>query len=186
MAVIEDIVRPNKAVAPTARDNRRILLMSVVVVVLLALLAGLTLFFVHNHRSGNPVPADVQSAVNFPIYYPRQSNLPAGYTLDTTTIRLAQPGVVIYSVRKGGQQMVFSEEETPDGSVIDKFTSSYIPLHNTITTDLGKAAIGAAGQGAHLQTVVSLPIAKGPWLIITAPANTKQSEVKQILQSLVK
>jgi hypothetical protein len=183
MAVTEDIVRPTTMATSTRRNNRRILVTSVTVVILLA---GLTLFFIHNHRSGKPVPPEVQRAVNFPIYYPRQSDLPAGYTLDTTTIRLAQQGVVIYSVKKGGQQLVFSEEETPDGNIIDKFTSSYIPLHNTITTDLGKAAIGAAGQGANLQTIVSLPISKGPWLIVTAPANTKQSEMKQILQSLVK
>jgi hypothetical protein len=93
---------------------------------------------------------------------------------------------VVYAIQKGSQQLVFSEEETPGGNVVDKFTSSYIPLHNTITTDLGKAAVGAAGQGANLQTIVSLPITKGPWLIITAPADTKQSDVQQILQALTK
>lgn len=149
------------------------------------LLAGLiTLFVQHRMADATPVPADVRSEVNFPVYYPRQSKLPAGYSLDNTSFHLAQPGVVVFAVRTGSQQLVFSEEEAPGGNIIEKFTTSYIPLHNTISTTFGKAAIGAAGQGAHLQTIVSLPIAKGPWLIITAPTGTKQSDMQQILQSL--
>lgn len=149
-------------------------------------MAGGITFFVQRMANGSPVSSDVQKAVTFPVYYPRQSKLPVGYQLDDTSFRLADTGVVIYSVQVRGQQLVFSEQQTPEGSVIDKFTSSYIPLHNTITTDRGKAAIGAAGQGSNLKTIVSLPITHGPWLIITAPANTKQSDVQQILQSLTK
>jgi hypothetical protein len=183
MAVIEDIIRPVPAAAPKRRLSRKFLISGAVVFVLLAVL---TIFFVHHLRSDSPVPAEIRGAVSFAVYYPEQSKLPAGYSLDTTSFRLAQPGVVVYSVKTGSQQLIFSEEQTPGGNVVDKFTSSYIPLHNPITTDLGKAAMGAAGQGANLQTIVSLPITKGPWLIITAPANTKQSDMQQILQSLTK
>jgi hypothetical protein len=154
--------------------------------VVVVLLLGLIIFIQHRITAGSPVPTEIKKTVSFPIYYPEQSKLPPGYSLDNTSFRFAQPGVVVYAIQKGSQQLVFSEEETPGGNVVDKFTSSYIPLHNTITTDLGKAAVGAAGQGANLQTIVSLPITKGPWLIITAPADTKQSDVQQILQALTK
>ena len=134
----------------------------------------------------SPVPSDIRRNAGFRVYYPEQGRLPSGYSLDMASFRLAQPGVVIFSLQVGTQRLIFSEEQTPDTSVMDKFTSSYIPLHTEIATALGKAEMGAAGQGAQLQTVVSLPISKGPWLIMTAPANTKQSDVQRILQSLVK
>jgi hypothetical protein len=183
MAVITDPVSPAKAAPPKRRLNHPMIVLGAVLVILLL---GLIIFIQHRITAGSPVPTEIKKAVSFPVYYPEQSKLPPGYSLDSTSFRFAQPGVVVFAVQKGGQQLVFSEEETPGGNVVDKFTSSYIPLHNTITTDLGKAAIGAAGQGSNLQTIVSLPIAKGPWLIITAPAATKQADMQQILQSLAK
>jgi hypothetical protein len=152
---------------------------------LLVLFVGVTIFVQQQISADGPVPSDVSKAVNFSVYYPNQSKLPAGYTLDDASFRLADTNVIVYSVRKNGEQLVFSETQTPDTSIVDKFTSSYIPLHNTISTKLGKAAMGAAGQGTNLKTIVSLPISNGPWLIVTAPANTKQSDMRQILQSLV-
>jgi hypothetical protein len=183
MAVSTDPVTPVVANRSKWRLPRPLLLTGVLIVILLA---GVITFFVQHMANGSPVSSDVQKAVTFPVYYPRQSKMPAGYGLDSTSFRLADTGVVIYSVEKGDQQLIFSEQQTPEATIIDKFISSYIPLHNTITTDLGKAAMGAAGQGSNLKTIVSLPIAKGPWLIITAPANTKQSDVQQILQALTK
>jgi len=183
MAVTRDPTPPVKATNSKWRLPRPLLLTGLVIVILLA---GIITFFVQRMADGSPVASDVQKSVSFPVYYPRQSKLPAGYSLDQSSFQLAQEGVVVYAVEKGSQKLVFSEEETPDASIMDKFTSSYIPLHNTITTPLGKAAFGAAGQGDNLQTIVSMPITKGPWLIITAPAGTKQSDIQQILQSLTK
>jgi hypothetical protein len=183
MGVITDQVPKGKTAAPKRRLRRPVFLMGAVVVILLL---GLIIFIQHRIKADSSVPVEIQKAASFPIYYPEQAKLPSGYSLDNTSFRFAQPGVVVYALQKGSQQLVFSEEETPDGDVVNKFTSSYIPLHNTITTGLGKAAIGAAGQGSNLQTIVSLPITDGPWLIITAPAGSKQSDMQQILQSLVK
>jgi hypothetical protein len=183
MAVSTDQVPPVQANRTNRWSHRPLLITGALLIVLLA--GGIT-FFVHRMAGSSPVSTDVQGAVTFPVYYPQQSKMPAGYSLDRTSFRLAQSGVVVFAVVKGSQQLVFSEEETPGDNIVDKFTSSYIPLHNTITTDLGKAAIGAAGQGSNLKTVVSLPITKGPWLIVTAPADTKQSDMQQILQSLTK
>src|SRR5882724_6239465 len=33
----------------------------------------------------NPVPVSIQHKVNFPVYYPVQSKLPASYTLNTSS-----------------------------------------------------------------------------------------------------
>lgn len=183
MVGINQVAPPAQTAVPTRRHVGR----RIVIATGIFIFAAAAFIFIHQVTATNsPVPAELHKDVSFPIYYPEQSKLPTGYNLDTSSFRLAQPGVLIYSVDVGSQRLVFSEEEAPDANIIDKFVSSYIPLHNTISTDLGKASIGAAGQGANLQTVVSLPITNGPWMIITAPANTKQSDIQQILQSIAK
>lgn len=181
-----DIAPPAKTLPSRRRLSRRNLIVGGGVVVLL-LAVGLGVFFRYGRTMANPVPAPVRKAVTFPIYYPRQQKLPAGYSLDTTSFHLAQPGVVIYSVAyQGGQRLLFSEEQKPDSSVTDKFTSSYIPLHTGVKTGLGEAQLGAYGTGKNLRTVISLPINGGPWLILTAPPATSHDDLLQIIGSLAK
>lgn len=145
--------------------------------------------YVYRYYAGShgPVPKSIRSAVSFPVYYPEQQRLPAGYRLDPGSFRLAGEGVLLFSVSSSrGGQLIFSEEASPGQDVINKFNTSAIPLHTPLSTTLGQADVGAYGSGAKLQTIVSLPIGHGPWLIITAPANTDQNSLKQILQSLTR
>lgn len=186
MALIMDIAPPTKASPSRRRFSRRNLIIGGGVVVILVAV-GLGAFFRYGRASSSPVPAQVRKAVTFPIYYPEQQKLPAGYTLDMASFHLAQPGVVIYSVmNQGGQRLLFSEEQKPDSSVIDKFTSSYIPLHTGLKTSLGEAQLGAYGTGKNLRTVISLPINRGPWLILTAPPASSHDDLLQVIRSLVK
>lgn len=183
MALIMDIAPP-RALPPRRRLSRPALAVAGIMVVLL--LAGLV-FLWRPTATTSPVPLQVREAVAFQIYYPKQQKLPSGYSLDTTSFHLAQPGVVIYSVvYHGNQRLVFSEEQTPDSSIIDKFTKSYIPLHTALKTDLGQAEFGAYGTGKTLRTVVSLPINKGPWLILTAPPASSHDDLVQIIKALTK
>lgn len=135
--------------------------------------------------SPSPVPPKVRNGVAFPVYYPAAAQLPPGYTLQSSSFRLAQDGVVVYSIgHSGGQALAVSEETQPAGTAMADFVKNYIPLHATITTSLGQAQIGVYGQAPNLRTVLSLPITKGPWLIITAPAGISQSDLKRIVQAL--
>lgn len=133
----------------------------------------------------SPVPASIRGAVSFPVFYPDQRKLPPGYTLDSSSFRQAQAGVIIYSVlHKNNQRVSFSEQEQPAGSVIEDFTKKYMPIHVSMGTDLGQAEIGAYGKPPNMRTLASLPINHGPWLIATAPSSISQNDMKQIIQSL--
>lgn len=167
-----------------ARGRRpsKYLLMITTCGVLAILVAGIFLL----PASTSPVPAKVRSAVNFHIYYPNQKQLPSGFTLDQESFKLAQPGVVLFSVKQsGGGKLIFSEEAQPDPSIIDKFNTAYIPLHTTLTVALGQAEIGTYGNGPNLRTIASLPAHKGPWIIITAPSHTDSNDLRTILESMV-
>jgi hypothetical protein len=135
--------------------------------------------------SPSPVPAKIRSAVDFHVYYPKQKQLPSGFSLDQKSFKVVQPGVVLFSVKRpDGKKFIFSEEAQPAASIIDKFNTDYIPLHTTLSVALGHAEVGTYGNGANLRTIASLPVHKGPWIIITAPADAKKNDLSSLLNSL--
>jgi hypothetical protein len=155
------------------------------VIIVFAVIGGAGLAWRLAGATGSPVPAGLRSSAGFPIYYPDQGHLPDGYTLDTTSFQKADGGAIIYAIKNSsGGNLIASEVAQPGGNVIDDFTKNSIPLHSTVDTSLGKAQIGAYGSPPNLRSIVSLPINHGPWLIITAPANTPQTDLKQITLSL--
>lgn len=160
------------------------------VLVLLCALAvvGLTIG-VHDMLGGHTslVPKNIRNSIDFPVYYPDIKKLPHGYSLDTKSFRLAQPGVVLFAVTyDDGKDITFSEQQQPSSNDINKFVSSYIPINTTLQLALGQAKIGAYGSAPNIRTVVSLPIHNGPWLIITAPSNVSHDDLAKALQSLTK
>jgi hypothetical protein len=135
----------------------------------------------------NPVPRNLRQSVSFPVYYPDEHKLPKGFVLNESSFKTAQKGVIIFSIgQAGGQRLIISEEARPSDSTINDFIKNYTPLHSTVSTKLGQAQFGAFGNPPNIRTIVSLPINKGPWLIITAPTTISQDDIKQILQSLKK
>lgn len=150
------------------------------------LLIVVAVMLILHGRGGSPVPPAVRQAAGFTVYYPDPAKLPPGYELDRSSFRQADPGVIVYSVTRDGQRLAVSEEAQPGGSAISDFLKNYIPLHTTFNAKLGQAQIGAYGSHPNLRTVVSLPITKGPWLIMTAPDGTSQADLKQIIQALRK
>jgi hypothetical protein len=133
------------------------------------------------------VPAEVRKAVQFSVYYPKPNNLPRGFTLNEKTFKLADDGVVVFSVTYGNSQdIVFSEQAKPADEVIEQFIGSTIPVHNQVNTLRGQATIGVSNYGSQQKTIISLPINNGPWLIVTAPADINQDNLRQILQELTK
>jgi hypothetical protein len=156
------------------------LLISVLVVGLLS--AGIFLF---SARAGTgPVPATIRNSVDFPVYYPASDHLPEGYTLDTNSFKLAETGVVVFSVLHSSGQLQFSEQQQPAQSVIRDFVKTYIPLHTSLKTSDGQAEIGSFGTGQNLRTVVSLPINNGPWLILTLPPSVSQKDLTTVVKAL--
>jgi hypothetical protein len=158
-----------------AFSKRLLLIVAAAVVVGLYALVGST----------SAVPKKIQQAVPFSVYYPAQ--LPPGYVLDMTSFRLPDQGVVLFTVTYGkGKDIIFSEQQQPSRSDIDKFVSNYIPLNTALQFAIGQANVGAYSTAPSIRTVVSLPIHNGPWLIITAPSEVSRSDMVKILESLSK
>jgi len=170
-------------------SKRRALSKRFVLVLICALIAVGLAIGVHDIFGGHTslVPKNVRNSVDFPVYYPDIKRLPTGYSLDTKSFRLAQPGVVLFAVTyDDGKNITFSEERQPSNIDINKFVSSYIPINTTLQLALGQAKIGAYGSAPNIRTVVSLPIHDGPWLIITAPSNVNHDDLAKAMQSLTK
>lgn len=149
------------------------------------LIAGLFVGWYQRASHVSLVPKNIQKSVDFPIYYPE--SLPAGYNLDTQSFRLAEAGVVLFAVTYDkGKDIVFSEQQQPSASEMDKFISSYVPLNSALQFPLGQAKVGAYGSAPNIRTVVSLPVRNGPWLIATAPSEVSHDDLVKILTSLTK
>jgi hypothetical protein len=165
------------------KKSKKVILNSVLgVLVLIAIGLGIWLFL---HRGASPVPKNIKSAVSFPIYYPDQKKLPDGYTLDINSFKNPVKDGVAYLVRYGaGKKLVFSLQNKPLSADLQQFNSNFIPLHNELRTDIGTAEIGAYNAKGSLQTLISLPTNESTWIIITAPPDVNQDQLKHILKSI--
>ena len=128
----------------------------------------------------DPVPTSVRRSVSFNIYYPVQSRLPAGYILNTSSFTSNKLAVVYEVSAPNQQKLVFSLQQKPSTTDLQVFNSKYLPLHLTVTTGVGVAAIGVLNQ----KTLVSLPTNSNAWILITAPINTNQDQLSQVLNAL--
>ena len=140
-------------------------------------------------RNSSPVPRNIQSKVDFPIYYPDQKKLPTGYRLNPDSFKAPQANGVVYEVDYGnGKRMVFSVQPKPSDNALQTFNSSYIPLRTDYQTPSGTAEIGAYNDNGKIttETLVSLPTNDKTWLLITAPYDINQAQLKQVLSSLKK
>ncbi len=138
-------------------------------------------------NSISPVPKSISNAVNYPVYYPDQSRLPEGYQLDKRSIELVGPKVVILAIKYADNKMiVFNEQDNPGASVINQYAANYIPIHTSFWTPIGNAILGAYNDGHSIKSVVSLPVNNGPWIIVTAPSNINQTNLKEAIDSLTK
>jgi hypothetical protein len=132
------------------------------------------------------VPKAIAAGVNFPIFYPLQSKLPVGYTLNRNSFKRPIQNGVTYTVSNSmGQQLVFSLQQKPSANDLQNFQTNYIPLHNIFLTSNGQALLGAYNTKTNTETLVSLPIDNAnTWIVLTAPYNINQSQLHQVLNSL--
>lgn len=127
------------------------------------------------------VPDSITRSVNFPVYYPDPAKLPSGYTLNRSSFSNPVKNGVYYSASYGnGKKIAFSVQAKPSDSELASFKSSYIPLRIEYGTSVGQAEIGAYQN----KTLVSLPILNGPWIVITAPPDINQEDLKSILSAM--
>lgn len=183
----KQLVKPEVAVKPSYEKPAKRLLLSYGTAIILTLIIPVGIWKYQNTKQKNApvtmslIPAAVTKSVNYKIYYPEQSKLPSGYTFNQDSISSPVKNGVAYSVNyHENKKIVFSLQPKPSDSELQSFKSNYIPLRNEVLTKLGRADIGAYNQ----QTLVSLPLNEGPWIVVTAPSDINQDELKQVLNSL--
>jgi hypothetical protein len=130
-------------------------------------------------RSNSPVPQSVQRQVAFPVYYPKKTGLPAGYSIDQTSFSATKQAVV-YTVSNGSQKVAFSVQALPNTTALNHFYQTEIPLHKTYNEPAGVATVGIIQN----QNIVSLPTSKGAWVLITAPLSFNQATLLKIVTSV--
>lgn len=177
-------------VAGINKKRLRLWQVALIVFIFLGLGDGVYVKFVHKTASPtvvytSPVPKAISQAVSFPIYYPDSSKLPPGYRLSTASFTKPVNNGVSYSVvYDSGKKLVFSIQKKPSDNELESFKSNYIPLRIDYETPIGTAEIGAYNNHGDIQTLVSLPTKLDAWIIVTAPYDTNQDKLKQVLKSL--
>ena len=158
-----------------------------IVLLAIILIGALGIYFYHHSSATkqvavNPVPINIRGKVKFDVYFPVQSKLPNGYSLDINSFT-ANNVAVIYSVDfKSNIKLTFSIQQKPSPSDIQLFYSKYLPLHLIVNTPIGIGSIGVIGS----QTVASLPTNTNSWVLITGPKNTNTNDLINILKSMKK
>ena len=148
---------------------------------LIIVLAGLV-FIYYRNKEQNPIPLGIRQNTPFPIYYPDPKKMPPDYKLDINSLSSRQ-GVVVYAINyKSTKKLVISEEPKLAAADLQYFYAHHLPLHTTLSTSIGTATIGAIGS----QSVTSLPTNDNTWLLITAPSNINESQLKELILSLKK
>jgi hypothetical protein len=165
-------------------DKKVWLSVALIVLVLAGALAGAVVLSQQPKKTRgpiSPVPASISHAVNFKVYYPDQSKLPVGYIFDKNSFANPVKNGISYSVNYGnGSKIVFSLQTKPSDNELQTFNGNFIPLRIDIQTPLGQAESGVYRE----KTLASLPITNGPWVVVTAPKDINQQQLKQILSSL--
>jgi hypothetical protein len=173
--LITDDQRPAKRRVKRKKARRLWLIFPVLCLILAAGAAG----WYYKNRPTDPVPKNIKAAVSFPIYYPDQTKLPAGYSLDLFSFSTGQ-GAVIYKVNYDTHKLIFTVQKKPSDAEISAFYKSNMPLHIDEKTDIGTAAIGVLNN----QMVASLPTNSNAWILVTATKDADQNKLKQVLHSL--
>ncbi len=170
--------------ARPSRINSKMIIVAVLVV-MIAVLGSWRVFVFEQKPSAaiqNPsvLPASVRSQVNFPIPYPEQKKLPAGYTLNLSSFS-ATDQVVVYSIAYDqDKRIAITVQKKPSDDELKAFYANQIPIRNEVKVPAGMAAIGVIND----QTFASLPTQEDAWLLITAPKDIDQNNLKRVLQAM--
>jgi hypothetical protein len=186
------------APAPSRPVKGRFAMVQIVAgsIALIAILAAAIFFgtqYQKNHYSpaARAVAAAKKSGnIDFPVYYPEEAKMASGYTFDLSSIKQPQEGILLYEVDYStGKKIIITEQKRPSDSEIQNFYANFIPIRVKMSTKFGTAEVGAhsINSKGSPKTVVSLPMndsTAGPWLLITAPYDVNQDQLRQVLNSL--
>lgn len=127
----------------------------------------------------SPFSAEVTEKAGFPLYYP--TKLPAGYKIETDSVRQPEEGVVIYAITTDdGKRFNINLQKKPAGLNLD-------PLYNALTeiketdTKFGKVKTGTSGEGMQITNILT----DQSWIIINSSKDTlTQEDLVKLVNSL--
>jgi flagellar basal body-associated protein FliL len=175
--------------AQKARGQKKIIFIILCTALLITLAVCVSIFLRSTPKpkaaNTSPVPSAISQAVSFPVYYPNPEKLPSGYYLDKDSFKNPVKNGVAYSVSYGGnKKIVFSAQQKPSDNELQAFNSSYIPLRTDYQTKAGQAEIGAYNNHGTIETLVSLSTNSSTWLVVTAPYDINQDQLKKVLSAI--
>jgi hypothetical protein len=147
--------------------------------IVLCLIIGGILVWNTNHVT-SLVPPSVSHQVHFDIYYPDPTRLPSGYSLDAQSFT-ANHTTVLYKIHHGDQELIVTLQQKPSTLAIQTFYHVHMPLTITVPTKVGTASLGVLNN----ETVVSLPTNTNTWLLMTAPLNADEAQIRRVIQAMI-
>lgn len=122
-------------------------------------------------------PADLRSAVSFPLYFP--SELPGGFRVDQEPARFGA-GVVTFSISYGkDSKLVVSEQKKPSDFDFGKFYKEKFEVRRQTDVTGGQLAIGKLNN----QTACSL-LTDQTWIIANAPSGINDDMLTDLCEHL--
>lgn len=129
--------------------------------------------------TSDPFSAKVISSLSFGLYYPK--HLPAGYTLDRSSITEPQTGVVVITLKNSnGEKIYMSEEQRPTSFDFGGYYGNFTDLQEK-TIGSGTIAVGYINNG---QTLVGSFALNNTWVLLNTSARLPSSQFTQMLSSL--
>jgi hypothetical protein len=158
-------------------SKRRIITFVLIAICIIASAITVTIIRDRQHTNSTPFSIETRQAVDFPLYYP--TNLPAGFTLDKTSISSTDE-VVLYNLKAPGDAIInVSVQKRPEGANLEAFYAQELSDVHSIPTTHGVVKIGKRGQSIFASLVTDTS-----WIIGTAKDGTLQEPVREVFTSL--
>ena len=171
----QPVARPHQV----PRKKRRLLKKVLLLCLFLGVLGGSAVWAYPKYAHPNPFPADIKTTDAVDLFYP--SKLPAGYSVDKSTMQLGN-NKLTYNAVNDGKKLVFTDQKTSSAPSLQSFTSQYLKNSQTFDTYYGAAVVGK-NQDRYLGVLV----ADNSWLIVsTNSTQVTPDQIKFALQNLKK
>jgi len=144
--------------SPAKKRSKKFLKLLIILVLLAGLIGG-GLYAYPKYVKANPFTPDIQTNADFSLFYP--TKLPAGYTIDKSTIKLTN-GVVIYAAANGDLRIIFTIQKTPPSFDFNTFYSQALSNSQQFATPYGQVVIGKS-KDRYLGSLVS----GSTWVIVS-------------------
>jgi hypothetical protein len=163
--------------ADTVKNSKkklRIIRKSVLILIPILIVGAVFLF---THQKSAPIPKNIQSAVNFTLYYP--SKLPSGYSIKEDSFSQGSNVVTYYAQNSHNDRLLFSIQPRPVQISLDDFNKRVMQNKVDVLSNVGTASVGNINNKA-----TGSLIAPKSWVLITSSSNAGTKTIADTLANL--